>query len=124
MRVCIPSLDPGGPDGIAAQSFDEAQVFDFYEVHRDGNFEMVAQSRPCNCWGPDQAEAVSRRGIQAIIVSRITPNALLKFKLAGVKVLRVDNPAVATLLDSFARGRLEEIGIDQFAKLKRMNGKG
>jgi predicted Fe-Mo cluster-binding NifX family protein len=123
MRVCIPSLDPGGPDGVAAASFEETEVFDFYDVHPDGNFERFAQTRPCACWGPDQAEAVSRRGIEAIIVEGISPSALLKFSTAGVRVLRVDNPSVAALLDSFAAGRLDEIRIDQFARLRKKKGK-
>jgi len=122
MRVCIPSLDPGGPDGVAA-SFEETEVFDFYEVQPDGNFERLAQTRPCACWGPDQAEAVARRGIEAIIVGGISPSALLKFSAEGVRVLRVDNPSVAALLDSFATGMLEEVGMDQFAKLKNKKGK-
>jgi len=117
MRVCIPSLDPGGPDGVSATSFEETEVFDFYDVHPDGNFERFAQTRPCTCWGPDQAEAVSRRGVEAIIVRGISPSALLKFSAAGVRVLKADNPSVAALLDAFAAGRLEEIGIDQFARL-------
>jgi predicted Fe-Mo cluster-binding NifX family protein len=123
MRVCVPSLDPGGPDGVAAASFEETEVFDFYDVHPDGNFERFAQASPCACWGPDQAEAVSRRGIEAIIVEGISPSALLKFSTAGVRVLRVDNPSVAALLDSLASGRLDEIGIDQFARLRKKKGK-
>jgi len=118
MRVCVPSLDSGGLDGIAAPSFEETEVFDFYEVSPDGCFERFAQTRPCACWGPDQAEAVSRRGIDAIIVNGISPNAFLKFRTAGVHVLRVDNPSVASLLGSYFAGRLDEIGMDQFAALR------
>ena len=117
MRVCIPSIDPGGPDGVAAASFEDAEVFDFYDGRPDGNFERVAQTRPCMCWGPDQAEAISRRSVDAILVACISPNSLLKFATSGVKVFRVDNPSVATLLDSFAAGRLTEIRISEFAKL-------
>jgi predicted Fe-Mo cluster-binding NifX family protein len=120
MRVCVPSLDPGGPDGVAAASFEEADVFDFYDVQPDGNFERVAQTRPCTCWGPDQAEALSRRGIDALIIAGISPSALLKFTAAGVRVLRVDNPSVAALLDSYASGRLDEMKISEFAKLRKM----
>jgi len=123
MRVCVPSLDPGGPDGVAAASFEDSEVFDFYDIRPDGNFESVAQTRPCMCWGPDQAEAVSRRGIDAIIVGGISPSALLKFISAGVRVLRVDNPSVASLLDSFAVGRLVEMKLSEFAKLGRMKTK-
>jgi len=117
MKVCIPSLEPGGPDSIIAPSFEDAEFFDFYDVHPDGNFERLAETRPCTCWGPNQVEAVSRRGIEAIIVADISPSTLLKFVNASVRVLRADNPSVMTLLDSCAAGRLQEIGIDQFAKL-------
>jgi len=123
MRVCIPSLDPGGPGGVAAASFEDTEVFDFYDVHPDGNFECVAQTRPCVCWGPDQAEAVSRRGIDAIVVAGISPSALLRFTAAGVRVLRVDKPSVAVLLESYAAGRLEEIRIGEFSRLRKMKAK-
>jgi predicted Fe-Mo cluster-binding NifX family protein len=120
VRICIPSLDPGGPDGIAAPSFENTEVFDFYEMQPDGTFERIAQTRPCMCWGPDQAEAIYRRGVEAIIVAGISPSALLKFKSAGVKVFRIDTRSVKALLDSFASGKLAEIGIDQFGKLRKM----
>ncbi len=120
MRICIPSLDPGGPEGKAAPSFENTEVFDFYEMRSDGSYERFAQTRPCMCWGPDQAEAIYRRGVEAIIVGDISPSALLKFKSAGVKVLRIDTTSVKALLDSFASGKLTEIGIDQFGKLRKM----
>lgn len=119
MRVCIPSLDPGGPDGVAAASFEETDVFDFYEVYEDGDFERVAQTRPCACWGPDQAEAISRRSIEAIVVSSMSSSALLKFRVAGVRVLKADNPSVAALLDSYVAGRLDELRIDRSAQLRK-----
>lgn len=120
MRVCIPSLDPGGPDGVAAPSFENTEVFDFYEKQSDGSFVRFAQTRPCLCWGPDQAEAIYRRGVEAIIIGGISPSALLRFKSAGVKVLKSDTRSVKALLDSFSSGTLVEIGIDQFGKLRKM----
>lgn len=123
MRICIPCIYPGGSDGVASTSFEEADVFDFYDVKENGEFEQVAQSRVCMCWGADQAEAIARRGIDAIIVATISPNSLLKFKSFRVKVLRSNNPSVAALTDSFASGKLEEIGIGEFARLGKTNEK-
>ena len=124
MRVCIPAMDPGGPDGIAAPSFEETETFDFYDFLPDGSFEMTAQTRPCACWGPDQAEAVSRRGIDAVIVGGISPNALLRFRSASVRVLRVNDPSIAALLVSFFAGKLEEIGYGQVAVSRKKKMKG
>ena len=124
MKVCIPSQFPGGPDSVASASFEDTEFFDFYEIRSDGSFEHLAQSRPCACSGPNLVEVVAWRGINAIIVGGISPSALLLFRSAGVRVLKVNNPAVAVLLDSYSAGKLEEIGIDQFAKVGKVKVRG
>jgi len=106
MRVCIPSLDPGGPNGQAAPSFEDTEVFDFFEVHADGSLDYVAQTRPCVCWGPNQAEAIARRGIEAIVVGGISSGAYLMFKSMGVRILKADGSSTALLLKSYAEDRL------------------
>jgi predicted Fe-Mo cluster-binding NifX family protein len=114
--ICIPTRFPGGPDSVISESFEDAELFDFYEVHPDGNFEHTVQSRPCACWGPDQVEAVARRGIDAIIVAGMSSSALMRFRASGVRILRADNPSVTALLDSCSTGRLVEIGMDKSSK--------
>ena len=92
---------------------------DYYELDSDGSFEQVAQTRQCAGACSDAVEGVTRRDVKTIIVAGISPNSLLKFKNAGIRVLKANSQSVRELIDALATNRLEEIGIDQFAKLRR-----
>lgn len=102
---------------MVAPSFEDSEVFDFYDIRPDGGLERIAQTRPCLCWGPDQAEAISRRGVEAIIVRGISPNTFLKFMTSGVKVFMAEDRSISVLLDLIAAGRLKEMDYREFAKL-------
>jgi len=120
VRICIPCQDPGGPDGVVAAPLEESEVLDYYEVHPDGSYECLAQTRQCAGSCSDAVERISRRGAKVIIVKSVSPSSLLKFRNLGVRVLKANSSSVAELMRDFAKNRLEEIGIDQFAKLGRM----
>ena len=92
---------------------------DYYEVDSDGSFEQVAQTRQCAGTCSDAVEGIARRDVKIIIVAGISPNSLLKFKNAGVQVLKANSQSVRELMDAFATNSLEEIGIDQFARLRK-----
>lgn len=117
MRICVPCQFPGGPDGVVAAPFEESELLDYYEIGEDGNFEHIAQTRQCLGGCSDPVEAITRRGVESIIVTGISPNSLLKFTNAGIKVFRTDPGQVMSIIDSFISGTLEQIGLDQFAKL-------
>jgi len=117
LKICIPSQFPGGPDAAATAPLEEAELLDYYEVHQDGNFEHLAQTRPCVGGCADPIESITRREVKAIIVAGISPGSLMRFRNSGVKVFRADTPVVRSLIDSFIAGSLEEIGIDKFAEL-------
>jgi predicted Fe-Mo cluster-binding NifX family protein len=113
MKVCIPCQSPGGPDAVVNAPFEESEMLDYYEVHEDGNFDLVAQMRSCLGGCSDPVEAVTRRGVEVIVVTGISPRSLMLFRNAGIKVLRADSPAVRSLIDSLHRGALPEIGVDE-----------
>ncbi len=85
MRVCIPTDEPGGPDAPVADSFQESDLFDFYDLS-DGRFVMFVQIRNCAGMCKDDVETVVRRGAQAVIANKVTPNSLHRFARAGVEV--------------------------------------
>jgi len=92
---------------------------DYYEVHADGSFGQVAQTRQCAGACSDAVEGIVRRDVKTIIVAGISPNSLLKFKNAGIRALKANSRSVRELMDALATNSLEEIGINQFAKLGR-----
>jgi len=101
---------------VVTAPFEESELLDHYEVHEDGKFDHLAQIRPCLGGCSDPVEAITRREVKATIVARISPGSLMRFSNSGIKVLRADNPAVRSLIDSFVAGELEEISIDRFGE--------
>lgn len=94
-------------------------MLDYYETDRDSSFAQIAQTRQCACACSDAVEGIARRDVKTVIVAGISPSSLLKFKNAGIRVLKTNSRSVRELMDAFAKNNLEEIGIDQFAKLGR-----
>jgi len=119
MKICIPCQSPGGLDAAVVEPLEESEILDYYEVHDDRNFEHTAQMRGCLGGCSDPVEAITRRGVEAVIVAGISPRSLMLFRNAGIKVLRADNPVVRSLIDSFIAESLEEIGVKEFAAQRR-----
>ncbi|MBE0517821.1 MAG: NifB/NifX family molybdenum-iron cluster-binding protein [Thermoplasmata archaeon] len=120
MKVCIPCTDPGGPDSVIATRFEETDLLDHYDVDADGRFEHTAQIR--NCGGAtcvDPIDAIIGRGVDAVIITGLTPDSLMRFHQGSVRVLMTADPSVRATLDALARNELEEITIDQFARLEK-----
>jgi len=88
MKVCIPTNTPGGPDSPVADSFQDSDFFDFYELAEDGRFVLYVQIRNCAGMCKDDVETVVRRGAEAVIANTITPNSLHRFTRSGVVVYR------------------------------------
>ena len=120
MKVCIPCTYPGGPDSVIATRFENTDLLDYYDIDADGRFEHTAQMR--NCGGAtcvDPIDAITRRGVDAVIITGLSPDSLMRFHHGSVKVLMTADPSVRATLDALARNELEEITIDQFACLDK-----
>ena len=88
MRVCIPTDSPGGPASPVADSFQESDLFDFYELGDDGRFDLYVQIRNCAGTCKDDVETVARRGAQVVIVNEVSANYLHRFAKSGISVYR------------------------------------
>ena len=88
MKVCIPTNTPGGPASPVAESFQDSDFFDFYELTEDGRFNLYVQIRNCAGMCKDDVETVVRRGAEAVIVNTITANTLHRLAISGVAVYR------------------------------------
>jgi predicted Fe-Mo cluster-binding NifX family protein len=106
MRVCIPTVSPGGLDSKIPKTFEGIEYADFFDVRSDGQVDLVAETRYCDGGCLDMVEAITKRGVDAIIVGGMGSNSLRKFKLAGVKVLLADNSSPRLLIKSLVDGRL------------------
>lgn len=121
VKVCIPCDAPGGPDAAIASAFEETPLLDYYEVHPDGMFEHTSQARNCGAATcVDPVDAIIGRGVEAVVVTSLSPSSLMRFHNAGVKVLVTDNPSVRATLDMLAAGKLQELKMDMFAELGKM----
>ncbi len=109
MRVCIPSPYPGGPDTPVTAEFELADMLDYYELNPDGSFAQIAQTRNCIGACIDPAEAITRRGVEKVIVRGISGSYLMRFRNAGIKVLKASDTGVAQLLRAAAKNELKEI---------------
>ena len=116
MRICIPCVFPGGPTA-QVEAFENAEMLDYYEIGPDGSMDLMAQTRSCQGGCSDPVETVTRRGVDAVIVAGLSPNSLMRFNNAQVKVYETDGSPVRRLIGLLLAGELKEIGIDQFATL-------
>ena len=84
----------------------------------DGPVEHTSQARNCGAATcVDPVEAIIGRGVEAVVVTSLSPSSLMRFHNAGVKVLVTDNPSVMVTLDMLARGGLQELTMEMFAAL-------
>mgnify|MGYP002387500734 CR=1 FL=1 len=123
MKICIPCDGPGGPDAAIASALEDTGLLDYYDVHTDGMFEHTSQARNCGAATcVDPVDAIIGRGVEAVIVTSLSPSSLMRFHNAGVKVLVTDNPSVRATLDLLAKGALQELTMDRFAELGKNRG--
>lgn len=125
MKVCIPCESPGGPDAAIVGPFEETSVLDYYDVGPDGEFAHTSQARNCGAATcVDPVDAIIGRGVEAVIVTSLSPSSLMRLHNGGVKVLVTDNPSVRVTLDLLARGELQELTMDRFAELGKNRRQG
>jgi len=99
-------------------------LLDYYDIHGDGTFGLIAQTRTCFGGCVDPVEAVVRRGVDAIIVHNISPPSLMRFRNAAIRVMRADRTSAGALVAQLVAGRLDEIDIDEFHSPRRSREKG
>jgi len=109
MRVCIPTLSPGGPDAVLPDHFDLMDVIDYYDLEDDGGFDHVAETRYCGGGCFDIVEAITRRGVNALVLKSISPGTFRRFTSAGVKVYFAGTSLPRELLKALSEGRLAEL---------------
>jgi predicted Fe-Mo cluster-binding NifX family protein len=117
VRICIGCAYPGGPDAAVVDSLELSEILDFYDLHGNGEFDHIAQSRKCLGGCADPIETIVRRGTERVIVLTLSPNSLLKLANSGVRVFRTDTPVVRSSLDKLSRDELIEIDRSQFSTL-------
>ncbi|MBU0624056.1 MAG: hypothetical protein KJ672_04335 [Candidatus Thermoplasmatota archaeon] len=117
MKICIGCAYPGGPDAAVVDPLELSEMLDFCDLHENGEFDQIAQTRKClgGCAYP--IETIVRRGTERVIVLTLSPNSLLRPTNSGVRVFRTDTPVVRSSLDMLSRNELTEIDLSRFSKL-------
>jgi len=98
-------------------TLEESELFDCYELHEEGEPELVAEMRRCAC--SDLIEPIIRRGVDAVVVKGLAPSSLLALGNAGMKVFLSESPSVKASLDMLDQGRLKEVGLRDFSTIGR-----
>ena len=109
MRVCIPTVSPGGPDASLPDHFDLMETIDYYDLDEDGQFEHVTETRYCGGGCYDIVEAMVRRGVKALIVRSISPYTLWRSASSDVGVFFAGRNSPRTSLRLLAEGKLPEL---------------
>ncbi|MCK4758332.1 MAG: NifB/NifX family molybdenum-iron cluster-binding protein [Thermoplasmata archaeon] len=60
--------------------------------------------------GPQAAQAISEKGVGAVITGNVGPNAFQALDAAGIKIYIGANGTIRDMIDKFKRGELEEAG--------------
>jgi len=118
MRVCIPTVSPGGPDASLPDHFDLMETIDYYDLDEDGHFEHTAETRYCGGGCYDIVEAMVRRDVKALVVRSMSPYTLRRFTSSGVKVHSGGRNTPRQSLKKLADGTLPEL--DPKTQTRRM----
>ena len=109
MRVCIPTVSPGGPDARVPEHFDLMEIVDYYDLRDNGDFDHVTVTSYCGGGCFDIVEAITRRGTEALVLKSISPSTHRRFTSAGVKVYFAGSSAPRQLLKSLTEKSLPEL---------------
>ncbi|MGQ9587921.1 MAG: hypothetical protein ACUVT7_06030 [Thermoplasmata archaeon] len=119
MKICVGCRDPGGPDAVVIDSLEESHILDYYNLHDDGSFEHTAQTRKCLSGCSDSVRSIVKRGVEGVMVVDLSPGSLPRLRTAQVKVFLTEATSARTSIDLLHKGRLRELGMDQFSKVGR-----
>jgi ArsR family transcriptional regulator len=112
MKICIPTVTADGKQAKVHEHFGGAPYFTIYDTEKD-SVEVVNNDNQHHSHGMCQPmEALSAKGIDAVVCGGMGARAIQKLNEAGVKVYRAVPGSVAEIAQQFSKGGLEEITAD------------
>jgi len=109
MKICIPTMDDRGMDGMPSDHFGSAPYFTFFDtsteetqVERNGGAHHVhGACRPLDFLGRHPVDAIVCRGLGKRAFSRLRD--------AGIEVFVTLEPDVKTTIEAMSQGRLRKL---------------
>jgi predicted Fe-Mo cluster-binding NifX family protein len=109
MRVCLPTLDDRGRDGVLAEHFGSAPYFTLVDSET-GQLRVIANRTtdpaPFTC---DAVEALGTQDVAAVICLGLGRRALAGLRDSGISVFVTDATRVGKAVEAFRDDRLRSM---------------
>jgi len=108
MKICIPTLDSGGLEGLASDHFGSAPFFTV--VNTDDKSCEVIDNRGTHEHGVcSPLQNLASHGLDAIVCMGMGRRAILSLAQSGVDVLVAESYKVSEIVDAAQRGQLKPL---------------
>ena len=112
MKICIPTEDDAGLDGILAGHFGRAPFFTVVD-RATNTAEVIANAAADHDHGHcNPLEAISRSGAEVVICRGLGRGALVRLYEAGVPVFITDEQRVSAAVASFEAEELQNPSLE------------
>ena len=109
MKVCIPTMDEKGLEGMPSAHFGSAPFFTFVDTE-SGEVEAVGNGGGDQAHGQCQPVAfLGTRPVGAVLCRGVGRGALMKLQAGGVRVFITMETDVKKSLDAFEKGILKQM---------------
>lgn len=109
MKICIPTIDDRGPEGVRSAHFGSSSFFSFFDLET-GEWEAIRNTAAGQEHGTCRPlDALLSRPADAVLCGGLGRGAFSRLQGAGLRVYLVQEPEVLACLEAFKEGRLREI---------------
>ncbi len=109
MRICIPTIDDRGPEGLPSAHFGASPFFTFFDLDT-GEWEAVSNHSGSHEHGACRPlDALMSRTVDAVLCGGLGGGAFSRLRACGIRVYLTREPDTRACLEAFKAGRLREI---------------
>jgi len=109
MRVCIPTIDNQGPDGLPSAHFGSSPFFTFFDLET-GEWEAVNNRSTSHAHGACRPlDVVTSQPVDAVLCRGLGGGAFTRLQQEGIKIYLTREPDVPACLEAFREGQLREL---------------
>ena len=124
MRVCLPTIDNQGPDGLPSAHFGSSPFFTFFDLET-GDWEAVDNSSIGHAHGACRPlDLVTSRPVDAVICRGLGGGAFNRLQQEGIKIYLAREPDVSGCLNAFREGQLRELAEAEVCGGRQDHGQG
>ncbi len=109
MRVCIPTIDDQGPNGLPSAHFGASPFLTFFDLDT-GDWEAVPNGSSGHQHGACRPlDALTGRPVDAVLCQGLGRGAFARLQQAGIAVYLAREPDTAGCLEAYRAGRLPRL---------------